>query len=168
MSAASPVDIHDPREHFRKLIVDVQNSLLDHIRALGEALDGMHHSKTAEDRRDQGIEAAKATQGFAMFVATAMQESNRLGYAEGREERDVSEAVFRGALEFLLPAPDYSQVSPEARAQMRQYAIKEARYLWDDVRRSVLAAQEIVRAKQRAEAEALVSRIMEPEKSETR
>lgn len=156
MSETSPLaDIHDPREHFRKLFGDTQAALMDHIRAVANAVTDLHTNEDAAKHFDRIAEVQKSTTQLAMFVATTLQEANRIGFAEGREERDISENIFRAALE-LLEGPTYGAADPDKRAWMREWAIQQARLLWDETRRSVLETQAAIRAKHRAEAEALV------------
>ena len=139
------LDIHDPRLHFRKLLADMLPELTEHLLRIHEAVQS-----------EKFIEVAKANQGLGIWIAQQMQEANRLGAAVGREERDITEAVYQGALRLL--SPDYLALSDGqyGRGSARAYAIEEARVIWDDTRKAVLTAQAVVRAKHEAQATALV------------
>lgn len=142
-------DIHDPREHFRRLFGDTQTALVDHIRAIGSAAEAIHKPHNQAQHQEIAVEAHKVTQALAMFVATTISEANKIGVQEGREERDISEIVFRGALEALTGNNIFD---PAARAD----AIRAGRALWDETRKHVLETQARARAKQQAETQALV------------
>lgn len=144
MSDSPLLDIHDPREHYRKLLVDAFPALTRFLHTIYLAYES-----------GEPLRVATANQALGVWIGQQMSEANKLGVAEGKEERDISEAVFRGALQFL----HYEEVmdgTPEAQADLRTRAIHQARLLWDETRRATLEAQARVRAKHEAEAEALV------------
>lgn len=139
-------DIHDPRAHFRKLLIEMFPDLTAHLMRIHEAYN-----------TENMIEMAKANQALGVWVGQQMQEANRLGAAEGREDRDVSDIVFRGAMALL--GNGYMDDTTTGREVRRRFAIRDSRLLWDDVRKTLLVEQAERRTKQQLEANAMVEQL---------
>lgn len=127
-------DRHDPRDLFRQLVTDTPNGFQDRLMAFTQAL-----------AKNDILEVSSAGQALGIFVVAQMQESNRLGRAEGQEQQDITALVYGGAVRFAIAEGesifDYEDDNGGPDATLQQ-AARVALRLWTETRQQTRALQD--------------------------